>query len=522
MSAALRTLDGDSNLGAELADALDSQASDSTTELLIDRKGRRRHSRVRLAGGEALFIKRFRRFTSKHRSRERLKWRLGLDAAHREWRALRALHAGGIAVPEPRALVELGDGELVLATRFLPGRTLTDWLPGETPGRRALLKEIGSVVARFHASGFTHGDLHWGNVLVTESGPVLLDFQSSRRSRGRRARLRDLGELDYSLSRDVSLADRLRLRRAGLGIEGDLDRAAREGLRAVGRAASARGRAHASSRTRRCLRPGGTSATFRLGPLRGLRLRGIDARALAAALESPGIVLKESGRSQVRRVETDELCAIVKTFPRPDLGRRMADALRGSPARRGWRGGHGLRIRGIDAAQPIAFLERRRLGLPDGSYLFLEDLSAAPTADDGAADGPADEDVVDALTRLALDLHRRGVVHGDLKASHVFLEPRGPRLEPRLIDLEGVRFPRRLTDRQRIRALAELNASLSDAIPDALRHRAFARYAGQLPFRGDPKDALRRIVELSMARAHRWSGTGCALAQGRDLVNRGA
>ena len=55
--------------------------------------------------------------------------------------------------------------------------------------------------------------------------------------------------------------------------------------------------------------------------------------------------------------------------------------------------------------------------------------------------------VADALASLLARLHRAGIRHGDLKASHVFLAAGGTGLEPRLIDLEGVRFARRVPER---------------------------------------------------------------------------
>jgi hypothetical protein len=185
--------------------------------------------------------------------------------------------------------------------------------------------------------------------------------------------------------------------------------------------------------------------------------------------------------------------------------------VRGSAGRRAWRGGHGLLVRGVGAARPLAFLERRVLGLPIASLVVLEDLRPAEPADAGTALPP--EAVVEALGRLARALHRRGVDHGDLKASHVFVRAAPDGTEARLIDLEGVRFPRRLADARRRQALAELNASLPDRFPAEARRRAFARYAAALPFAAGRDAALRAIVDASLARRHRWSGAGCERAR---------
>ncbi len=131
-----------------------------------------------------------------------------------------------------------------------------------------------------------------------------------------------------------------------------------------------------------------------------------------------------------------------------------------------------------------------------------------------------DREVVDAIARLAIRLHRCRVDHSDLKASHVLLERGANGIEGRLIDLEGVRFRRRLGDRARIQALAEINASLPDRIPAELRCRAFRRYVAALPFHCNATDALRRIVAISLARRHRWMGGDCEIAREIRRGNR--
>ncbi|MFQ5417094.1 MAG: lipopolysaccharide kinase InaA family protein [Myxococcota bacterium] len=256
---------------------------------------------------------------------------------------------------------------------------------------------------------------------------------------------------------------------------------------------------------------------------RGQRLRGVDPYAVAAALAAgrPGCappgwtLLKADSRARVLAGPAGDRSLVVKVYARAGPLRRVVDALRGSPARRAWRGGHGLRTRGVAAATPCAYIERRWLGLPVGSAVVLEDLRALHRADRCPPGFAEPAEIVDALIRLALRLHRQSIVHGDLKASHVLLGRADGRLETRVIDLEGVRFRSRLRDAPRIRALAELNASLPDAIDDSLRCRAFERYAGALPFDCGAAQARRAIVDRSLARRHRWTGRGCADARGR-------
>jgi tRNA A-37 threonylcarbamoyl transferase component Bud32 len=490
-------------------------------ELVNEHTGRRRLARVRLPDGEVLFLKHF--FCAGHRRarRERAKNAVGLSTAERERRALVRLRAAGVAVPALRALARLPGGDRLIATRDLAGSTLLEALPRDRAERAALLEAVGALVRRLHESGNIHGDLHGGNVLVTAAGPVLLDLGATRRSRAPAARGRDIGALEHSLSERLSTADRVRLRAAALGLRRPFDAGARRALRRLGRAAATRAHEHAASRTRRALAPGRRFARLRFGGYRGLHLRSVERSVVIAALEahrttsgSSGAwtVLQADARSRVTAGPTPRGSMVVKEYTAGGLRRHLADVFRGSPARRAWLGGHGLQARGIAAATPYAFVERRRFGLPVASAAVFEDLRPFAPADRCAPAVASPEQVVEVLTHLVARLHRRGVEHGDLKASHVYLGWREQRLTAGLIDLEGVRFRARLRDRQRIRALAQLNASLPDDIAAAPRCRAFARYAAALPFDRPRAAALRDVVRASLERAHRWTGAGCAEA----------
>ena len=421
-------------------------------------------------------------------------------------------------MPEPLALAALPGGELVIATRFLEGRTLKQTLVERPRGGRAPANAVGALVASLHAAGWTHGDLHHGNLLVGAGGVWLLDLQAALPLRTSAARWRDLGELDHSLEGSLSLADRVRLRSRALGLSRPFSAAARRSLRAAGRASQARARAYARSRSRRARRPGRRYARLRAGSARDYACSPIDEGVLLKALEAhqdalvaggPGVI-QHGPRSSVTRVEVGGVRLVLKEWQRRGRWRLAADRLRGSPASRAWRSAVGLRARRIGAAVPYGFVERRRLGLPVASWLLLEDLWPAVPADAPELDAPQ---LADALAALLARLHRAGIRHGDLKASHVYLSKGEAGLTARLIDLEDVRFARQLGDRARIRELAQLNASLPDSLPDALRCRAFERYRSALPFRSPPQACLRRVVEASLARSHRWSGNGCAIAR---------
>ncbi|HVP28635.1 MAG TPA: lipopolysaccharide kinase InaA family protein [Myxococcota bacterium] len=486
---------------------------------------RRRIVRLDLGAGHALVLKLFRTASGRHAMRERWKARVGLSPAAREARALREASRGGAPVAEALGLARLDDGDVLLALRLVGGMPLSEALRRAPRERRQLLRSLGRAMADLHRAGLAHGDLHHGNVLVADDRPILLDLQHARALTRERA-LRDAGFLEHSLRPLVSAPDRVRVLRAALGLSPRPTPRDRASLRGVLAAGDARAREHARSRTRRALRPGRAYAALAHGAERGLRVRELPEDVVLEALRrhravqggggaEGARVLTGDGRSRVSAVRVGSDALVVKeVLPRGGL-RPLADLVRGSPGRRAWRAGHGLLFRGIGAARPLAYLERRRLGLPIASVVLLEDLSADRPADRAALEAPDDfppAHVVETLGRVAIALHRQGVLHDDLKASHVLLRatPRG--LEARLIDLEGLRLDAALSETARLRALAQLNASLPDALPAAARHRAFLRYARALPFAAGEARALRRVVQQSLARQHRWSGAGCALA----------
>jgi tRNA A-37 threonylcarbamoyl transferase component Bud32 len=369
-----------------------------------------------------------------------------------------------------------------------------------------------------HDAGMAHGDLHLGNVLFTDDGAVVLDLQHARRLRGDSDRERDLGELDFALWPLASVADRMRVQLAGLGLSRVA--AGRDALRRIAAEARRRAARHGASRTRRTLRPGRRFAELALPEGRGLRLREVPQtlveEALAAHSEAFGKgsagdggderIWKDEGRSRISAVRAAGRDVVVKETRGDGGARRLADLWRGSAARRAWRAGHGLIAREIPAAEPLAFVEARSAGLPERSWLLLERLPG-PDALTEARRAP--EDTLDALLDVVTRLHARAVDHGDLKATNLVADGRGGLA---LVDLEQVRFPEALDEDRRIEGLAELNASLPDEIANAARRDRFDRYARRHPFDRGREAALREVVVRSRARRHRWTGQGCTSA----------
>jgi hypothetical protein len=433
-------------------------------EVFRDKPGRRRLARARLPGGPDCFLKHYPAAAGRGVGSF---WKrvLRLSPAAREFSHLNRLHAAGVRVPEPLALYRFAAGDEVLVTRWVDGEPILSALKRPHPERRVLLSDTGALVARLHAAGFCHRDLHAGNVWSTAQGPVLLDLPAALPAALRWLRRRDLGELDMSLADALSLAERVRLRAAALRAQRPFSPAERRELRAVGRSSDARRRAYLRSRTRRCLRTGRLYAALRQAGGRGMRLRDCDEGRIRRALATPA---GDGG-----------LCVLRFEGPTERSPRW------GSPARRSWRPGHGLLARGIGAPRPCAFAEWRRHGRLRRSAVVLEPTRTATPAELGSTSG-----WLRAVVELGTALRRDGVEHTALAAAELRLDARDALT---LSGLEAIRFRRRLSARvcARIDARIESWLDACDA-PAAEREAALMRYAARSHFLPGPPAGVRR------------------------------
>ena len=369
--------------------------------------------------------------------------------AGREARALARARALGVPVPE---LVASGAGWI--ATRFVAAR----------PATRADLEHFLPAVRAMHERGMLHGDLHLGNILMRGSEPLFLDVQKARFLPALPGilRRRELGYLAHSLGDPLP-----------------------EALAASRRWRTLRAQRHWRSRTQRCLVESSGFTAFEAGALRGFRRRDVAADALARALaDAPATpALKASARGALHRVNGW-------------IAKRHASV---RAARGAWIAAAGLEARGIGCARALAWA---------GPWLLMEDAGGTlidwVESELEKADAAARAALADDAGALLARLHARGIYHPDLKANNICWTPGRA---PQLVDYADVRFGLRVSARRRVKNLAQLNAALPDSVSAELRERAFARYLAELGAPAGGADRLRRqVVELSVKRAHRWSG----------------
>jgi tRNA A-37 threonylcarbamoyl transferase component Bud32 len=484
------------------------------------------------------------------RWRERLKRWLGRSPGQREWRALETLARAGIAVPTPRAWGRLASGDEIVVSDFLARDRLVDdgllnaseaakaW-PGGAAMGPAHASAIADAIDGLHRAGFRHGDLHLGNLHPTAGAIVLLDVHRARPLRGPDDRLEDLARLELSLSRAGWPSDARIALRTRLEVGSEFDPILRRFLRD-----------HLRGRARRVLRPGRHFRRVRIDRARGLREAPFDAAELATILavaetasqstdslkispvqdaskriraNRPALVRRQ-GRVRLMEIEAGDRSVIVKRFEVSGLRGILAERLRGGPAARAFHRGQAHALLSNHAARPLAYLEEKRVGLTLRSWLVMEKVGLCDLDDHQPPSPELARRIALRLGDWLADLHCWGLSHRDMKGSNLRLELAGDAIRFWLIDLEDLSSgPAELSQADRLHALSQLNASLSDEAFDLeVRREALARYCARFPFAAETSEIESEILRQSLARDHRWRAEGCVSRDGSEPSGRSA
>jgi len=452
------------------------------------------HGTVTSAEGERPVVLKWHRDTAALR---RLRRRMRAGRGPREAHVLRALRAAGVNAPRPLCACDEGE-DFLLAERW-EGATP---LPAPDQAAPAVVAAVAALLARAHAAGLRHRDLHAQNLALSPRGPVLLDLGGARVA-GRlseRERVTELARARHGLLGAARRSQRLRALRAYLQAAGEAA-PSRERVHSLSRDVERRAlevaRAYRRGRDRRARRDGRHFEQFSLpGGARGTRFRDTTTEALAPlaarwlGAEPPGATPLKEGRG-VRLVPASP------PTHGPVVLKRYRAAARGRTPRAvaDFRRAHALRNRHLPV--PTALLAFGKAG---GESLLLSEYVDAPDLDRLVRSGayarlPRRERLalLRAVGRTLRALHDAEVSHRDLKAPNLLVDLRGPSPRVLFADLEGARVRTApIGPARRERNLARLDASV--AVPATDRLRVLRAYCEVPPWPSDDLAAIARRI----------------------------
>ncbi len=187
-------------------------------------------------------------------------------------------------------------------------------------------------------------------------------------------------------------------------------------------------------------------------------------------------VIKDQRKIKVARVAIElrgkKHPVYVKRYNTFSLRRRVGSIFAKSGGMKSLRGAAILRRNGIATAKPVAAVEERGQGVVKSSFYLSQEITGGVTADAywlgvlkplRQAEGRRRRRLfLGRLGELFRRLHGRGVYHNDLKDANILAVPAGKSqvVDFYLLDLEGVRQYRALSETRRIKNLVQLNRTL--------------------------------------------------------------
>ncbi len=456
-----------------------------------------------LIDGQGYFLKHFHTNSFWHKLGSLIRG----DDARRELVISQLLAAAKVRTVEVVAVGRTGKRSWILSREIAPVLPLNVWhdrLSSQGRGAGKLARRVGKCLAaelaRMHAAGLFHGDLHTGNVLLKDytgaCEPVILDLHRIRRRRPTsRQRAIDLAMLMYDRMHITTLGQRLAFLRdylAAAKCGGTLVRWATR----VWVHEKRRRRSQLLSRDRQIGRSGNFFARLRLGkgwrawvvlacrrPSASTVLAGKSIQSgqwrqlLHDLLKQKGADKAASAHSPTCQVEswTVEVNSLqlrmrIKRWGGGGLLAAIGRKFRPDNARRLFHMGHALVTRRIPTPLPLAALEKRRFGLVLEEILITEALPQAVSLEEFARQS-APQAAPETAARmkvlaekLLLSLHQDGFSLGAadprFRLDDLLVET-DPAGQPRAVlgDLEAVKWPlfllwgRKLKERQNLKKL---------------------------------------------------------------------
>lgn len=146
------------------------------------------------------------------------------------------------------------------------------------------------------------------------------------------------------------------------------------------------------------------------------------------------------GRNKVKRFRIGREWIVVKKFKRPNIAQKIIYTFfKSSKAERAYLFAEKLRNLGINTPHEIGYIEIKRNCLLDESYFISTQCSYAALSQilDGA---DFSREAADALAGYLVELHGKGVLHGDLNLTNILYRIEDGKYEFTLIDTNRSTF----------------------------------------------------------------------------------
>jgi tRNA A-37 threonylcarbamoyl transferase component Bud32 len=492
-------------------------------------------SRIRWAGtlpvgeGRALFIKQY-RIAGRW---QRIKYLLCPSRARKEWRMSRLLSEKGIMTPKALGMIERRSHGMLQDSFFVAEaiENTTDLIDfckkrfgGSFGGeeKKHVLTLLAEATRRIHESGLLHRDLHGGNFLIPEDGPrslYLVDLHDTRMQRGISStrRLWNIAQIFNSL--DFMLDDeakRLFLFTYGQG-RSPFDRNVDGCFKRVEGMVQKIIKRRQKSRAKRCLKESTLFTVERRAGLRMFRRREMEGDEVMAILElhremvhsyrekllkySPKTIVSmvSNARPNGRRV-------CVKEYRYGTVLDRLRNSFRKPRGKTAWVAGNVLFSRGFSPLKPLAYVERRRLGLLEKAFCLTESI---------AGEVEMDRYLIRRFQkRCSLDLrgfirqfaewigslHRTGIYHRDLKTCNILVREATGGWAFGLLDLEDAAQETKIGIEKIVNTLVQINCSVPKFVRYRDRIRFLKSYFKANPVAVDQRTVIRQVLEESRRR----------------------
>lgn len=487
--------------------------------------------------GEAFYIK---QYTTKG-FLEGVKSLFSLSKAYREWTHSHRLQKSHLLAAEPVAVGEkrrfgiLKDCYII--SKAIPNSTtvkafLSIIQKSSTSAlqKATFMNNLISYVRTVHDLGIFHGELHAENILVATDNPAsfyLLDVGRAlfKKKLPLSFRIHELSRLLYSIIDTCTHEE----------ITGLIDEYSGQLLpnkdkdifrtTVLKKIYQIKHRLW-QSRTRKCLKTNNVFTGSTYGGYTVNKRNEWDISTLVAMIdrhlisfkEQPDMVVKSSAKTGITRIPVSHegvKSVCIKEYRHPSALKNFFYSIRSSPARRAWLAAHGLMAANFLTPKPIALFEEKRFARSKKSFIIMEDISRCLPCNKYVSENfndPYDKTMPGKkkrfISRLAASfkhLHDSGIYHSDLKANNIMIAELPDTWDLFYLDLDRVSFQKKITIREKVKNLSQLNASMPHCITYTDRLRFYQRYAGIKNFTEADKQILRAIVRLSIQRKHVWN-----------------